>query len=268
MDIDKAIYLGIVQGLTEFLPISSSGHLVIFQKIFGILKHDVFFDVVLHSGTLLAVILLYRKAIFEIIQSCVDINKIKTKHHNVDIAKKIFLTTLITGFIGIAFKDYFLLFFNNTKIVSIFFLITSILLFLTKFRAKEKFLIQDMLKIDYQITWIQALIIGFAQSLAIAPGISRSGTTIAVALFLGLNKKAASSFSFLICIPVILGALLLDIKDMEMDKLNVLNMVIGFVFSFFVGILALILLLKIINQGKLHIFSYYLWFIAIITFLL
>jgi undecaprenyl-diphosphatase len=231
INIPQSIFLGIVQGLTEFLPVSSSGHLVFFQSLFGLEEPLIFFDVMLHLGTLLAVVIYFRKDICEIVQGLGAV--LKKRHKNppqVKLFLLIVLASIPTGLMGILFKDWFESFFSKPKWVGGMLLITGSVLWLTRWAKKEG-------KPLGRMRWFDAILIGIAQGIAIIPGISRSGATISVGLFCGLDRELSGKFSFLLSIPAILGATLLD----EMKKVNsggaLWTTLIGTAVAFGVGIL-------------------------------
>ncbi len=250
MNLLQAIFLGVVQGLTEFLPVSSSGHLVFFQSLFGMKEPQLFFDVMLHLGTLLAVVVYFRSDIWKIAQGMGAI--LKRSHKNLPQVKLflwIIVATIPTGLIGIFFKDWFESLFSKPKVVGIMLLITGLVLFLTRWVKKEGRTIEKM-------NWMDSIIIGIAQGIAIIPGISRSGATISTGLFCGLNRELSGKFSFLLSIPAILGATFLESHKIG-SSLEVQIGLLGMAVAFLVGIFSLTLLTKIIKMGKIFNFSYY-----------
>ena len=257
----KSIILGIVQGLTEFLPVSSSGHLVIFQKLLKFNDPGVLFEIAVHLGTLVAVIIYFRKDIWEIIQSIFNWRKdapenIKYAHH---LLFHLIIASVITAIIGFAFKDTFESLFENTVLVGFMLIITGSILF-----ASDK--IRNTTKKKMSVP--SSLLVGLAQSIAIIPGISRSGATISAGIFTGRTRNLAARFSFLLSIPAILGATLLKIKDMQSAMSSsevVLNFILGGMVAAIVGYFAISFLLKMIEQAKLFYFSIYCWIIGIIT---
>lgn len=209
MSILQSIFLGVVQGLTEFLPVSSSGHLVFFQSLMGLKEPPIFFDVMLHIGTLLAVVVYFWTDICEIAQGLGAV--LKRKHKNLPQVKLfllIILASIPTGLMGILFKDWFESFFSRPKLVGGMLLITGLVLWLTRFTKKEG-------KPLGRMGWIDAILIGIAQGFAILPGISRAGATISTGLFCGLDRELSGKFSFLLSIPAILGATLLEFRKID-----------------------------------------------------
>ncbi|MCX5714530.1 MAG: undecaprenyl-diphosphate phosphatase [Candidatus Omnitrophica bacterium] len=242
----KYIILGIVQGLTEFFPVSSSGHLAVLQKILGMFKDTVALSVVLHFGTALAVIIFFFKDIL-------------TAMRSLKLCAFIIIVTVITGIIGVGGKHFFEGMFGSVRGIAIAWFITACVLLLTKKFADARRKTAGIKDV---------LILGVTQGLAIAPGISRSGITISTLLFRGIDKEVSFSFSFLVSIPAILGAGLLEARDIDFAlKSNLKNYIIGFVFSFLTGLLALWLLKKIIRKAKLHYFGYYCIIVAALTLL-
>lgn len=250
----SAAILGFVQGLTEFLPVSSSGHLVVFEKFLSDEKPPVAFDLMLHVGTLLPVLWVYRADIINIIKGIVT----DPKGEDARLAWWVVLGSIPTAILGIGFEDVFEQLFHTPKIVGLTFLITGTFLFATKYiKASDRGLAE--------MTFRDALIIGVIQGLAITPGISRSGSTIAIALFLGLRRDLAAKFSFLLSIPAILGAFIFKLDELTVSEASLSSLGIGFVVSAISGLIALKILLKLVNSGDFSKFSYYLWIIAILA---
>jgi undecaprenyl-diphosphatase len=259
----QAIILGIVQGLTEFLPVSSSAHLVFATDVLG-LQQNVAFDTLLHLGTLLAVVGYFWKDLVVIISSffssLLDIFRGRFKEGLEEKPFKklswlLLVGTIPAGIMGILFKSEFEALFNSILYVGIFLIITGLLLWGAE-RVKPGH--KDVKDISFK----NALIIGVAQGIAIAPGISRSGATIAAGLFSGLNRELAARFSFLLSIPAILGAALVQSKDITSFDANTAVLIAGFVSAAIFGYLAIKLLLKIIKERSLMIFAYYCWIVG------
>ena len=185
-----SIILGIIQGLTEFLPVSSSGHLVLFGKLLNHQEEGNLFEVLLHFGTLVATIIVFRTHIMDLVKGIFSGDS-KSKSLGINIV----IASIPTAIIGLLFEDFMESLFDSPLLVSCALIFTGIILMSTKFVKGE----------TKDLTWKMALIIGFAQAMAITPGISRSGSTIAIALLIGLSRKEAGNFSFLISIPVIGG---------------------------------------------------------------
>jgi undecaprenyl-diphosphatase len=210
----------------------------------------IFFDIMLHLGTLLAVVIYFWKDIFKMIEGIISM--LRKKEENREGAKLflwIILASIPTGLMGILFKDWFESFFSKPKLVGGMLLITGLILWLTRFTKKEGKPLKRMGGVD-------AILIGIAQGLAILPGISRSGATISTGLFCGLDRELSGKFSFLLSIPAILGATLLEYKKLDITS-GLGTVLAGTAVAFGVGILALTFLMKIIKMGKIFNFSYY-----------
>lgn len=268
MELLKVIFISVIQGIAEFLPISSSGHILLFKRILG-LDFDISFDLTIHFGTLLAVILVYRNDIAELVKGlfCKEIES-KTfgrtlKRSEVAHIYLVFIiATIPAGCAGLLLKDVidscFVI--DNSKIfflLALFFIYTALILTLSSRIKKEKTTLIDKMSIK------QALIVGFFQAIAVLPGVSRSGSTISGGLFCGVDKKDAGRFSFLLSIPLILAAFLLEVKDFISGDLTLapdkaLCYIAGLIVSFAVGYISLKLLLKMIQNGKMGFFSLYL----------
>ncbi len=263
MEIYQGIILGILQGLTEFLPVSSSGHLVLGQLYFGIKESMLSFDISVHMGTLLAVVVVYFSDIRAIVRSVAAFvgKALKGKatgletnqDPNLKIAWLIFLGSFPTALIGLALKKIEHILFTSSLIVGLMLILTGTILWISR-----KF--YDTTKKEQDLDIKRALVIGIGQGLAVIPGISRSGTTIAMGLFVGLDRTTAAKFSFLLSVPAILGAQILSIKEsfntgMAMDPATIC----GTIVSFLTGLAALKLLLKMVHRGKFHLFAPYCW---------
>jgi undecaprenyl-diphosphatase len=245
-----SIVLGIVQGITEFLPISSSAHLVFFQAFLKWTSVEIWFDIILHTATLLAVLFYFRKDLLEILLK---------KHYYI---KLIIIGSVPTALIGWFFKDFVEAYFSSVLWSAFFLLITGFLLFITKYARKSD---KDILKFS---TW-EVLLVGVMQGLAILPGISRSGSTIALAIMLGWEKKEAAKFSFLLSIPAIAGAALLGFKEFSGQSIQPdINYIAGFILAFISGLIALHILFRMLLRNKLHYFSYYCWIVGIILIII
>jgi undecaprenyl-diphosphatase len=255
MTLWEAAILGVVQGVTEFLPVSSSGHLVVFQNFLTTLHDAVAFDLMLHIGTLLPVLWVYRRDLWSIIA---DLWLSVTNKGEVPLFERtgvrlfalLIVGSIPTALIGLGFKDYFEALFHNMRMVGFAFAVTAVVLFCIRFAPESKRGLQEF-------SWKHAILIGLVQGLAITPGISRSGSTIAMALFLGLNRDLAARYSFMLSIPAITGAFLLKLGDSG-DVVHWTPMAVGFVVSAISGYLALLLLLRLVKSGDFSKFSWYL----------
>ncbi len=263
-----AVILGIIQGLTEFLPVSSSGHLVLAQHFFGLKEPEVFFDVVLHLGTLTAICLVFWPEIQSLVVEVIKLPRILTGRDALTVAWRerpyfrllvlIIAGSVPTGFIGFIFKDFLESLFASTLAVGLALLITGLVLILTR-------LVKAGTKKITGFRVVDALLIGLAQGLAITPGVSRSGSTISTGLFLGLDRELAAKYSFLLSIPAILGALLLQFDGIAASSFSFSGLILGFMAAAVSGWFAIVILLKIVRRGNLYYFAYYCWLIGLLT---
>ena len=256
MSFIQIILLGIIQGLTEFFPVSSSGHLVLFQNLFGIKEPQIFVDVMLHVGTLISLFVYLRKEICELVDGLwLFLKKPKTYHADkrIKLLFALAVASIPTMVIGYLFSDFFESLFASLRTVGFALIVTGFYLFLTKF-AKEKR--RNFLSHPF--------IVGILQGAAIVPGFSRSGLTIGGAMFLGWKREEAARFSFLLSIPAIFGAALFQLGRIEAGSQPWPVIITGIVVSALFGYLALTLLVSVINRGKFYVFSFY-CFVAGIT---
>lgn len=265
MTIFQAIILGIFQGIAEFLPISSSGHLVLLQSLFKIQEGNLFFAKMLHLGTLISIFIVYFNDIIIIIKEFFILTydlfryrKLRIDNEYKRLGLMIIVGSIPTGIIGILFSDFFEKLYSSVTIVGLALIVTGILLW-----AAEKLPPRNKKANDMKI--YDALIIGLFQGFAITPGISRSGSTIVGGLFRGFNKKLATKFSFLLALPATFGAGLLGIKDALSESSAIaidLPLIVGVTISAITGVFAINILIKVLEKGKLHYFSYYVWIIG------
>jgi undecaprenyl-diphosphatase len=243
MSVFEAFILGIIQGLTEFLPISSSGHLVIGQNLLGISIYGNTFEVIVHLGTLFSVFIVFWD----------DIYKLSTTLKNKKTQKYIaclLIGTIPAALVGILFNNQIGELFENLKVVALTLSITGIVLIITKFMEKGR----------KNITLINGLLIGLAQALAIIPGFSRSGLTISTGLFLGISSEEAAKFSFLLAIPAIVGAGLITAMGSIGSELGSISIIVGttgFLTSLIVGWISLKFLISLIKKGRFYWFGVY-----------
>lgn len=273
MSLWESIVLGIIQGLTEFLPVSSSGHLVIAQSFMtGFQQKGILFDVMVHLGTLLAVLFFLRKDIYTLINALLPEkwrrNSVTAEEGfiSVSVGRRmiwlIIIGTIITGSIGTLFQDHIHRFFESAQLAAGMLIVTGILLYLAD---KTK----DVKRTEEEMNVTDGIIIGVAQAVALMPGISRSGSTIAFGMFRKINGEAAARFSFLLSIPAILGATIHEltfIGSVSPDEMIIYTA--GMISATITGFLALRLLFFIIKKRKLRIFSYYCWVVAATTLLI
>lgn len=259
MDILQSFLLGIIQGLTEFLPISSSGHLVLGKQILGVeVETGITFEVVVHFGTLCSILVYYRKIIWELIISGLSFLRApseKKEDPNVKLIGFILISMIPAMIVGFTLKDQVESIFSSPLIVSAMLIVTGLMLFSTKF-------VKDT---PNEVSLGKSFMIGIAQSFAMIPGISRSGSTISTALWLGVKREAAANFSFLMLIPVIAGAMLLEVKELielGITDAALINLVIGFFAAFISGYYALKYLIIILKRRGFHYFAYYCWIVG------
>ena len=270
MNIIQAIIIGIVQGLTEFLPVSSSAHLVFAQNILGV-ESSLAFDIFLHLGTLIAVLWFFRYDIIKMIKSwwlsIGDILQGRFMQGFYEDAYKrlawyVILATIPVAIVGILFDDAIESLFAGALYVPAFFLfVTGTILYLSQRMASGNVTLNNISKKE-------ALWMGLGQACAILPGLSRSGTTIAAGLTIGLEKEFAAKFSFILSIPAIFGAFVFKLKDIgsAMD-VNFLSIFLGFIASIIAGYIAIKWMLDLIQNKSLDIFAYYCWAVGIIVFM-
>lgn len=261
----QGFILGIVQGLTEFLPISSSGHLVLFQRLLKIQHHDLAFDMVVHVATLIAIVFVFRNFLLTLLKQTVSVLKTKQINKAALFVFYIVVGTIPAGVIGVAFKDFFEQLFESGNTIGYEFIIMGIILYFTpKSKGNLGHYEQALEDID-QLNVRKSLIIGFAQALAISPAISRSGMTIVAGLLMGLSPRLASVYSFTLSIPVIAGAAVLMLRHIHPSESEFASYGIGFLASLISGIFALVLVIKIVKHQKLEYFSYYLWALGLVV---
>lgn len=269
MDLFQAVSLGITQGLTEFLPVSSSGHLVLLQNLFGLEEPEVLFDVCLHIGTLLAVLAVFFREIRDLLVTLFKTPKmageaggLKALYENDEtfrLGVLIVCGSIPTALIGLLFKKNIEVLFGSVGLVGVSLLITGAALWMTRYMTRYG-------RPQMEMRLVDALVIGIVQGLAITPGISRSGSTIAAAQFMGVNREVAGRFSFLLSLPAILGALVLSIDAEAAATHMPLPLILaGSLAAAGVGYLALILLLRVVKNGKFSYFAPYCWLIGVLA---
>jgi undecaprenyl-diphosphatase len=267
LTIMKAAILGALQGATEFLPVSSSGHLVIVQSLLGIRLEGgglLAFDVCLHFGTLVAVLIVFWRDIVAILASffgrkfSADIGPVTVKQYR-KLGYFIILGTIPAVIIGLSFEHFFEKLVSNPTPAAFMLLVTGTILWCTRFTSERSGGLAGL-------SWPKAILVGIAQAFAIIPGISRSGTTISTALYLGVDRATAARFSFLLAVPVIGGATILKLDELSLLSNDVLiATAIGTIVSAIVGFVCIKWLLAIIRRGHLSWFAYYCWAAGIAT---
>ncbi len=280
MSVFQAIFLGIIQGLTEFLPVSSSGHLTILQNIFHIeTGNSILFDVLLHIGTLLVVIIVFWKDILKLIVEafrmvCDIAVNLKTLVSSKDSGKSyrkiirtnyrkfvalILVSTIPTGLMGYFGKNLIEDASGTLLVPGICLLITGVLLFFSDKR-------ENCWKIPKDVSWGEAILIGVAQGFATLPGLSRSGSTIAACTFCGLDRKFAVKYSFILSIPAILGAAVLELGDIGTEEVTAAlagSYIAGMIAAAVVGFISIRFVLKYVRQRKMRFFGYYCFAVGI-----
>ena len=256
MNVLQALLLGILQGLTEFLPVSSSGHLEIGHHVLGVQsENNLFFDIVVHVATVLSTIVIFRKDLIELLKG---LFAFKWNEPTIYIFKLV-LSAIPVLILGLLFKDYIeQLFTGNLMLVGSMLIFTAMLLSLTQFVRLN----------NGKITFLKALVIGIAQAIAVVPGISRSGSTIATGLLLKNKKEDVTRFSFLMVLIPILGAAFLNILGGDFaseTSVGTLPLVVGFLAAFISGLFACSWMIKIVKRGKLIYFAIYCLVIGVIA---
>jgi undecaprenyl-diphosphatase len=255
----EALILGIIQGLTEFLPVSSSGHLEIGKALFGISgDNNLYFSIVVHGATVLSTIVVFWKDLVKLGKGAIKFQK----NDETTYLLKIGVSMIPVVIVGLFFKDQIKTLFDGSNInfVGFMLLVTALLLAFTYFFKGKK----------QNLRYIDAFIIGIAQAFAVLPGISRSGATIATGLMLGKNKEEIAKFSFLMVLIPILGENFLDLLDgsfSNVTDLSITSLLIGFIAAFLSGLVACKLMLRIVKKGKLIWFALYCAIIGIVTIL-
>lgn len=245
------ILFGILQGLTEFLPVSSSGHLTLFQYFSKDLNEDLSLNIAVHIGTLLTILIFYRSDLSEIFRGC-----LKREREAVSMVMMVVVASIPTAVLGLLMKKKMGWILTHPVVAGSCLAITGVILFLSdRIRVSQSF------QSGFGASYGRAFIIGLVQGMAVLPGISRSGSTIIAGLFLGMNPKNASRFSFLISVPAICGAALLEVMDLQ-EGIQWSSLLIGAVVSFLTGMLAIAWMVRLTLNGHLKAFSYYVFAIS------
>ncbi len=238
------ILLGVIQGIAEWLPISSSGHLALFQQYFHT-GTPVIYDIMLHVATLIVIFIVFWDEILKMIKAVLRFD-FSSDHGR--LALFIIIGSIPTAIIGLLFQNMFLGLFTNVTAIGVALVINGIILSLTKHSRGSR-----------KLTWVDSLIVGAAQGVAIIPGLSRSGLTISAGLFRGVERRTIAAFSFLLAVPAIIGAALLESRDLVVGSLNYSALAVSMLVSMVVGYFALKFLLKLVLNKKLYVFAYYCW---------
>jgi undecaprenyl-diphosphatase len=270
MDTLSSIILGIIQGLTEFLPISSSGHLVLFQNLLGFKEPELLLDCSLHLGTLLAVCIYLRSDLKNILMEMKKLTlglfqiqgtkeSLKENPHAY-LALMVVIGTFPTLLAGLFFRAGVETLFGSLSTVGIMLVVTGLILATTKLIPGEH-------NKRAEVAILVSLAIGAAQGLALIPGISRSGATIVCALVCGLRRELAARFSFLLAIPAIIGATLVQLNAEAIGRAGILSLASGFFSAALVGLVALRILMGVVRKGKLYWFAPYCWALGLLILL-
>ncbi|MCD6335835.1 MAG: undecaprenyl-diphosphate phosphatase [Candidatus Latescibacteria bacterium] len=267
----EAILLGLVQGLTEFLPVSSSGHLVLARTLLGVSGEGITFEVMVHFGTFLAIVTVFRGEILKMIVSLLQgigtffgrkgIQQRLEADGHLRLALWIVIGSIPAGFLGLLFEDYIEQAFSNPILVSGALLVTGSMVWSTRY-VKET---------GGEVGWKDAILIGAAQAFAMIPGISRSGSTIVTGLWRKVDRAKAAEFSFLLALPVIFGATLLKLKDVfeaPPSSTEMWSLIVGTATAYASGYVAIRVLLGIVRKGKLDRFAYYCWAVGLVALFL
>ena len=257
MEIIKSFILGIVQGLTEFLPVSSSGHIEIFKEILNFSydsENGLFFTLILHLATAMSTLIYFWVDVKKIIYSLFKLKK----DENFNFSLMIIVSMIPAGLVGFFFENKINQLFNgNLLLVGSMLIITSILLFVS----------DKINNLKKELTVMNAFVIGIAQALAILPGISRSGSTIATSLFLGINRDLAAKFSFLMVIPIIVGSSfkMIIYDNLVFEEVIVINYIVGFLSALISGYYACKWMILLVRKSKLFYFSIYCLIVGLIS---
>ncbi|MBN2033940.1 MAG: undecaprenyl-diphosphate phosphatase [Deltaproteobacteria bacterium] len=271
MDISSSVLLGILQGLTEFLPISSSGHLVLSQNLLGLKEPQLLFDIGLHLGTLVAVCLFFRRDLKRMFLETRDffallirrekgLRKIREYPH-ASMVLWVVIGTIPTGLIGLWFKSPLEALFGSLPVVGCMLIVTGFIVFVSR-----KLSANDSTRTS--VGFFAAMAVGIAQGVAIIPGISRSGSTIVCGMACKLSKETAAKFSFLLSIPATLGAMTLQLGSEGLTREAVPVLATGFIASAFVGFFALKVLMGMLRKGHLYYFAPYCWAVGLLSLLI
>ena len=263
-----AALLALIQGLAEFLPISSSGHLALAQNIYGLAEPEVAFDIVLHLATLLAVVVFYRQQIYGLILESKYLLKLipggvpafrlfYNTRPNFRFLILVCVASIPTGIIGLLFQKTFTALSTSTLAIGCALMLTGVVLKISGRKSGDNG--RDIEEMNIK----DALLIGLLQGVAITPGISRSGITISTALLRGLKRDLAARFSFILSIPAILGALVLELSHGFESSFSTTSMLIGFFVAAVSGYLALSLLVFIIKKNSFGLFAYWCWAVGV-----
>lgn len=257
MNTFEAAILGIIQGLTEFLPVSSSGHLELAKAILGddsLPKESLAFTIILHFATALSTLVIFRQEILEIFKGLFQFQW----NEETQFSLKIIVSMIPTAFVGLYFEEEISSFFDGQVLLVGFMLFITALLLLLADKAKDT---------HNEVTFLNALIVGISQTIAILPGISRSGATISTSVLLGIDRSQAAKFSFLMVVPIIIGKVVKDLSggDIHFTSIEISPMIVGFLTAFIAGILACKWMIALVKKSNLSYFAIYCSVIGLIA---
>ncbi|HHT27459.1 MAG TPA: undecaprenyl-diphosphate phosphatase [Firmicutes bacterium] len=261
MSLFHAIILGFVQGVTEFLPVSSSGHLVLLQQLLQIEAANLAFDVAVHVGTLVAVVV----ALWDDVVVLFDGLQLRRTQRTLAgrrLIRVILVGSIPAALVGLLLQDFIRGLFSSAYVTGIMLLVTGLLLYFAEKMRKGDITIR-------RVSYVDALFVGLGQALAILPGLSRSGTTISAGLARGIARSDAARFSFLLSIPAIVGAAILELPALfnSSGGIAIAPLLAGMVTAAIAGYFAIVLLVRFVQRGNLRIFSYYTWVVGVLALL-
>lgn len=267
MSIFEAILFGIVQGITEFLPISSTAHIIITEKILGFEFQGLGFEVLLHLSSVLAVILYYRRDLIHMVAGTIAYLKDRSAEHRTSFYFVLYLlvATIITGVLGMLLQQFIEDMMKGRAVIAAMLFLTGVfLIVIERFHDEGQRTAENM-------TFLDAIIVGLGQTLAVIPGLSRSGTTLIVGLWLGLDRNTAVRYSFLLSIPVILGSTVLTFSDVSADvfaSIGTIPLIVAFIATFIFSLIGIKWLIEFLKRGKLVYFALYCFIVAIGVYIL
>jgi undecaprenyl-diphosphatase len=254
MSIFEALILGLVQGITEFLPVSSSGHLAVLEHLWKLpVESRLPLTTMLHGATALAVIFYFAPLLARLIRGLWARDPVR-RSSSWRMLGFIALASIPAGIVGVLLGDLIDRAFSSPLLVGMMLLVTGGVLFGTRFSQPQG-----------KTSWVRALLVGIGQAIAILPGISRSGATIASGLYLGMERKEAFEFSFLLAVPAITGAFLLEFRKVDLAVLNPPALAVGMVAAFVAGLAALFVLARAVAGRRLYWFAFYCWLAGLAT---
>lgn len=258
VELIKYLVLSVIQGVGEVLPISSSGHLILFRKVLGFDYDGLGIELVLHFASLLALCIYYRKVIFKlIIGFCKYVfKKDKNNIKEFNIIKGMFFCLVPVFIVGYFFNDYLDLFFRYPFFIGLFLIFNAINLYLIKNKSGEK-------RVE-ELSAFSFFKIGLGQCMGLVPGFSRSGSSLSMCYRQGLNKEDSQTFTFLMLFPLVVGSIVLNMGDISFCKDQIILIIVSFIFTFILTFVCMSFLSKIVSKNKIHYFAYYCFVVGII----